>query len=281
MASCLAKARGCWRWSSKSAPARAARASTPRSTAMRRPATPTTACRWIRTASRSCAACNEAVAKSGRAPEEIGYINYHGTSTQLNDVIESRCTRAAFGALAEKIPGSSTKSMIGHPQGASGAAGVVATRARACEWLSAADDQPDQSGSRLRSRFHPQRRARGPARGRALQLPRIRIEEQRAGPRARRMDDVTLPERVPPVRWRRSSSRKAGMRVRMFDRARFPRHKLCGDTLEPRRAWRAPEACRRLVARRAERSDRRHVADRSGRRAAFAPHTGAVSPVAP
>lgn len=69
----------------------------------------------------------EAVARSGRAPEEIGYINYHGTSTQLNDAIESRCTRTAFGALAERIPGSSTKSMIGHPQGASGSAGVVAT----------------------------------------------------------------------------------------------------------------------------------------------------------
>ena len=69
----------------------------------------------------------EAIAKSGRAPEEIGYINYHGTSTVLNDAIESRCTRLAFGALAETIPGSSTKSMIGHPQGASGAAGVVAS----------------------------------------------------------------------------------------------------------------------------------------------------------
>ncbi|MFM8532755.1 MAG: beta-ketoacyl-[acyl-carrier-protein] synthase family protein [Acidimicrobiia bacterium] len=69
----------------------------------------------------------EAIAKSGRAPEEIGYINYHGTSTQLNDAIESRCTRLAFGPLAERIPGSSTKSMIGHPQGASGSAGVVAT----------------------------------------------------------------------------------------------------------------------------------------------------------
>ena len=68
----------------------------------------------------------EAIAKAGRAPDEIGYINYHGTSTVLNDAIESRCTRAAFGALAERIPGSSTKSMIGHPQGASGAAGVVA-----------------------------------------------------------------------------------------------------------------------------------------------------------
>ncbi|MGE0040236.1 MAG: beta-ketoacyl synthase [Vicinamibacterales bacterium] len=69
----------------------------------------------------------EAMARAGRAPEEIGYINYHGTSTQLNDVIEAQCTRRVFGPLADTVPGSSTKSMIGHPQGASGAAGVVAT----------------------------------------------------------------------------------------------------------------------------------------------------------
>ena len=67
-----------------------------------------------------------AMARAGRAADEIGYINYHGTSTQLNDAIEARCTRLAFGPLADRIPGSSTKSMIGHPQGASGAAGVVA-----------------------------------------------------------------------------------------------------------------------------------------------------------
>lgn len=68
-----------------------------------------------------------ALERSGRAIEEIGYINYHGTSTQLNDAIEARCTRAFLGRHADRVPGSSTKSMIGHPQGASGAAGVVAT----------------------------------------------------------------------------------------------------------------------------------------------------------
>jgi 3-oxoacyl-[acyl-carrier-protein] synthase II len=68
-----------------------------------------------------------ALRKSGRAPDEIGYINYHGTSTQLNDAIESRCVRRFLGAHADRVPGSSTKSMIGHPQGASGAAGVAAT----------------------------------------------------------------------------------------------------------------------------------------------------------
>jgi 3-oxoacyl-[acyl-carrier-protein] synthase II len=73
------------------------------------------------------AAMRGAVGRSNRALDEIGYINYHGTSTQLNDAIESQCTRRVFGALAERVPGSSTKSMIGHPQGASGAAGIVTT----------------------------------------------------------------------------------------------------------------------------------------------------------
>ena len=57
--------------------------------------------------------------------EELGYINFHGTSTMLNDTIESKCVRRVLGRCADRVPGSSTKSMIGHPQGASGAAGVV------------------------------------------------------------------------------------------------------------------------------------------------------------
>src|SRR5262245_55753491 len=69
----------------------------------------------------------EALRRSGRPADAIGYVNYHGTSTQLNDAIEAMCTRKVFGAHADRVPGSSTKSMIGHPQGASGAAGVVAT----------------------------------------------------------------------------------------------------------------------------------------------------------
>jgi 3-oxoacyl-[acyl-carrier-protein] synthase II len=66
-----------------------------------------------------------ALRKAGRRPEEIGYINYHGTSTVLNDAIEAQCVRRVFGPVGDRVPGSSTKSMIGHPQGASGAAGVV------------------------------------------------------------------------------------------------------------------------------------------------------------
>ena len=66
-----------------------------------------------------------ALDRAHRSPEEIGYVSYHGTSTQLNDAIESRCVRRVFAGHADKVPGSSIKSMIGHPQGASGAAGVV------------------------------------------------------------------------------------------------------------------------------------------------------------
>jgi 3-oxoacyl-[acyl-carrier-protein] synthase II len=73
------------------------------------------------------AAMSGAITRSGRAVEDIGYVNYHGTSTQLNDAIEARCTRQALGRHADRVPGSSTKSMIGHPQGASGAAGIAAT----------------------------------------------------------------------------------------------------------------------------------------------------------
>jgi 3-oxoacyl-[acyl-carrier-protein] synthase II len=72
-------------------------------------------------------AMSKAIDKSGRARESIGYVNFHGTSTVLNDAIESRCVREVFGTHAERLAGSSTKSMIGHPQGASGAAGIVAT----------------------------------------------------------------------------------------------------------------------------------------------------------
>lgn len=68
-----------------------------------------------------------AVERSGRAVDEIGYVNYHGTSTVLNDAVEARCVRQFLGRCADSVPGSSTKSMIGHPQGASGAAGVAAT----------------------------------------------------------------------------------------------------------------------------------------------------------
>jgi 3-oxoacyl-[acyl-carrier-protein] synthase II len=59
-------------------------------------------------------------------PSEVQYINYHGTSTELNDRVETRAVKLAFNGHAYKLPGSSLKSLIGHPQGSCGAAGVAA-----------------------------------------------------------------------------------------------------------------------------------------------------------
>ncbi|MGY8762112.1 MAG: beta-ketoacyl-[acyl-carrier-protein] synthase family protein, partial [Nitrospinaceae bacterium] len=56
--------------------------------------------------------------------EQVDYINFHGTSTLVNDKVETLAVKNLFNHLADKIPVSSTKSMVGHPQGASGALGV-------------------------------------------------------------------------------------------------------------------------------------------------------------
>jgi 3-oxoacyl-[acyl-carrier-protein] synthase II len=68
-----------------------------------------------------------AIGEGGIPPHEVQYINYHGTSTELNDRIETRAVKLAFNGHAYKLAGSSLKSLIGHPQGACGAAGVAAT----------------------------------------------------------------------------------------------------------------------------------------------------------
>ena len=57
--------------------------------------------------------------------EEVNYINFHGTSTLLNDKVETLAVKKTFNGKALSIPSSSTKSMVGHPQGASGALGVA------------------------------------------------------------------------------------------------------------------------------------------------------------
>jgi 3-oxoacyl-[acyl-carrier-protein] synthase II len=55
------------------------------------------------------------------APEEVGYINAHGTSTPVGDVAETRAIRSVFGSHADRLVVSSTKSMLGHALGATAA----------------------------------------------------------------------------------------------------------------------------------------------------------------
>jgi len=68
-----------------------------------------------------------AMKEAGITPTNVHYVNLHGTSTELNDRIETRALKLALGDHAYKTPMSALKSQIGHPQGACGAAGVAAT----------------------------------------------------------------------------------------------------------------------------------------------------------
>lgn len=73
------------------------------------------------------AAMQRALEKASLQPEQIDYINAHGTSTPMNDAMETLAIKTCFGEYAKRIPISSTKSMIGHTFGAAGAIeGIIA-----------------------------------------------------------------------------------------------------------------------------------------------------------
>ena len=104
-----------------------------------------------------------ALRRAGRRPRRSATSTITARRRSLNDAVEARCVRRVFGASRRaSSPGSSTKSMIGHPQGASGAAGVVAAALALSHRRAAADDQP--APIRIRraiSTSSPTRRARG------------------------------------------------------------------------------------------------------------------------
>ncbi|HVO79584.1 MAG TPA: beta-ketoacyl-[acyl-carrier-protein] synthase family protein [Terriglobales bacterium] len=68
-----------------------------------------------------------ALEEAGIAPEDVQYVNLHGTSTEMNDRVETRALKLALAQHALQIPMSGLKSQIGHAQGACGSAGVAAT----------------------------------------------------------------------------------------------------------------------------------------------------------
>lgn len=72
-------------------------------------------------------AMRDALADANLQPEQIGYVNAHGTATQANDPMESEAIRMVFGDHTDNIPVSSTKSMHGHTLGAAGAIEAAAT----------------------------------------------------------------------------------------------------------------------------------------------------------
>jgi len=68
----------------------------------------------------AAAAIRSALGHAGIAVEEVDYVNAHGTSTPMNDLVETKCLKLVFGDYAPKLAISSTKSMTGHMLGASG-----------------------------------------------------------------------------------------------------------------------------------------------------------------
>ena len=217
--------------------------------------------------------------RPGRAPEEIGYINYHGTSTQLNDAVESRCTRAVLGRTAERTPGSSTKSMIGHPQGASGAAGVVTaalalSRGFLPPTINLRDPDPACDLDFIPNAGRPVQVER-----RALQLPRLRVEElarsswARPTPTHEPLGRRAIDERRGDCGGR-AGGRTGGLPA---GAARGTRHARGARALpareavrrhaESRRAGPARAAFRHHDAPRARPAARRHGSDRPGGRA--------------
>jgi nodulation protein E len=72
-------------------------------------------------------AMKDAIRDGGLAPEQVGYVNAHGTATQANDKMETDAIRLTFGDHADKLAISSTKSMTGHSLGAAGAIEAAAT----------------------------------------------------------------------------------------------------------------------------------------------------------
>ena len=124
-------------------------------------------------------AMRAALADAGIAPEQIGYINAHGTATIANDATETAAIRKVFAAHADRLAVSSTKSMHGHTLGAAGAIEAAATLLALQHGVLAAHRQFHRARSGLRSRHNPQY---GPAlrcRIRAFQLLRLWRSQRR------------------------------------------------------------------------------------------------------
>ena len=121
-----------------------------------------------------------ALREAGLTPDDVDYVNAHGTATPAGDAAETRALKIAFGARAAQVPVSSTKSMTGHPLGAAGAIEALFCVRAITDGIVPPTINLDRPGPDVRPRLRARERGRAGAHG-DVQLVRFRRPRRVAG----------------------------------------------------------------------------------------------------